>query len=315
MALSKTTQHPPSLDLKAASILTLCCLIWGVGLVMVKFANAGISPMMNATLRSVVAGAVLFLIAQARGVDVFVRDGTFRPGVLCGIFFTLEFVGLYWGLVHTTAARAVLFLHCAPFVAAAGEHFLMPGHRLTGMRILGLLAAFLGLTLALGEGLWPTGGATSTLQGDLLCLFGGIAWGATTVIIKASSLATAAPERSLLYQLAVSAPCLLAISLFVGEPGIVALTPKVVAAFLYTALLTVVFGYTIWIWMMRTYSAASLHSFTFLTPIFGVVAGHLILGEKLGSWTVGGLVLVALGIYLVNRPTPRQAQTQTNARG
>jgi drug/metabolite transporter (DMT)-like permease len=54
--------------------------------------------------------------------------------------------------------------------------------------------------------------------------------------------------------------------------------------------------------MIRTYSAASLHAFTFLTPIFGAIAGHLILAETLGPWTLAGLGLVAAGIYLVNRP-------------
>lgn len=295
-----TAQQPYVLDLRAAAILTLCCLIWGVGLVMVKTANSGISPMMNACLRSVVGGILLYLIARWRGVDVFERDGTMWAGILCGVFFALEFIGLYWGLVYTTAARGVLFLHCAPFVAAAGEHFLVPGHRLSGIRILGLVAAFGGLALAIGEGL--SVGDRATFWGDVLCLVGGIMWGATTVVIKVSGLRKAAPERSLLYQLVVSIPILLAVSLAVGEPGIFAPTPKVVGAFLYTALLTVVFGYTIWIWMMRTYSAASLHAFTFLTPIFGALAGHLMLGERLGAWLLGGLVLVAAGIYLVNRP-------------
>lgn len=297
-----TARQPHVLDLSAAAILTLCCMIWGVGLVMVKTANTGISPMMNAGLRSIVGGLVLYGIARYRGVEVFERDGTLWAGILCGVFFTLEFVGLYWGLVYTTAARGVLFLHCAPFVAAAGEHFLVPGHKLSGIRILGLVAAFAGLALAIGEGL--SGADRSTFHGDVLCLIGGIMWGLSTVVVKVTALRTAAPERSLLYQLAVSIPVLLGLSLAVGEPGIVALSPKVVGAFLYTALLTVVFGYTIWMWMMRTYSAASLHAFTFLTPIFGALAGHLMLGERLGAWLVGGLVLVALGIYLVNRPQP-----------
>ena len=64
----------------------------------------------------------------------------------------------------------------------------------------------------------------------------------------------------------------------------------------------VVFGYTTWFWLMRTYSAASLHAFTFLTPIFGVVAGYFILGEQIGWPVVAGLVLVVLGIWLVNAP-------------
>ena len=295
-------QPPKQIDLRAAAILTLCCLIWGVGMVMIKFANAGISPVVNAALRSIMACSILFLFAAWRGVKLFERDGTLWIGLCCGIVFAIEFIGLYTGLTLTTASRGTLFMHAAPFVAAAGEHFLVPGHRLSGIRLLGLTAAFLGLALALGEGLMAHNAPSST--GDLLCLLGGIGWGTGTVLVKTSKLRTAPPEKTMLYQLGFSAPVLLAWAWFIGEAGITALTPAVIVAFLYTVLLVVVFGYTIWFWMMRTYSAASLHAFTFLSPIFGAIAGHVILGEHLGTWTIGALGLVAVGIYLVNRPTP-----------
>ncbi len=298
--MTKTTGSVQSLDARAAAVLTLCCVIWGVGLVMVKVANAGISPLMNAGLRSVFASLGLLALVALRGVPLLERDRTLWPGLFCGFIFSIEFLALYLGLTETTAARGVLFLHAAPFIAAAGEHVFVPGHRLSGVRVLGLIAAFAGLGLALSDNLGASG--ASTLTGDLLCLLGGIIWGIVSVIMKASALRTAPPEKSLLYQLGVSALLLPAASLMAGEPGIVALTPTVIGAFAYTVLLTVVFGYTIWFWMMRTYSAASLHAFTFLTPIFGAVAGHLILGEQLGTATLAGLVLVASGIYLVNRP-------------
>lgn len=286
--------------MRAAAVLTLCCVIWGTGLVMVKLSNVGISPVLNAGLRSVVAAAALLGIAWWRGVRLFERDRTLPAGVLLAAVFAIEFIGLYVGLQHTTVARGVLFLHAAPFVAAAGEHFLIPGHRLSGMRLIGLIAAFAGLALALSEGLAPSAG--HSIWGDIGCLVGGVSWGLLTLIQKASRLRAAPPEKTMLYQLVLSAPLLLLASWWLGERGVSALTPTVVLAFLYTVFLTVVFGYTIWTWMIRTYSAASLHAFTFLTPIFGAIAGHLILAETLGPWTLAGLGLVAAGIYLVNRP-------------
>jgi drug/metabolite transporter (DMT)-like permease len=292
---------PHALTLPAASLLTFCCMIWGAGLVMVKIANTGISPIMNAGLRSIVAGCVLLLWARWRGIAIFTRDGSLWAGLAAGAIFAVEFVALYTGLDQTTAARGIVFLHCAPFVAAAGEHFLVPGHRLSGVRIAGLLAAFAGLALAFAEGM--TGADASTLRGDLLCLVGGIMWGLITVLMKTTSLGQIAPERGVLYQLAVSALLLPVLSLAVGETGITALSAPIIGAFAYTALLTVAFGYTVWFWLMRIYSAASMHAFTFMTPIFGAIAGAVFLGEQIGSWTLAGLGLVALGIYLVNRPT------------
>jgi drug/metabolite transporter (DMT)-like permease len=302
---SATPVGPRPLDLSAGAVLTLCCMIWGGGLVMVKIANSGISPILNAGLRSIVAGGVLLIWARWRGVPVLVRDGSLWVGLAAGAIFTIEFVTLYVGLDLTTAARGILFLHCAPFVAAAGEHYLVPGHRLSGLRFAGLVAAFAGLVLALTDGF--SGAGTSALGGDLLCLAAGIMWGLITVIMKTTALGKIAPERGVLYQLAVSAVSLPLLSLAIGESGITKLTPAVAAAFAYTAFLTVAFGYTVWFWMMRIYSAASLHAFTFLSPIFGAIAGNLILGERIGPLTLAGLGLVAIGIYLVNRPAPAVA--------
>jgi drug/metabolite transporter (DMT)-like permease len=292
---------PRPLDLSAVAVLTFCCLIWGTGLVMVKIANTGLSPILNAGLRSVFAALVLLAWAWSRGIEVFKRDGTLWLGLVAGAIFTVEFLALYVGLAQTTASRGTVFLHCAPFIAAAGEHFLVPGHRLSGVRFIGLLAAFAGLALAFAEAF--SGVSSGTLTGDVLCLVGGVFWGLITVFTKVTRFGRMEAERAVLYQLVVSAFALLALAPLL-EPVRMVWSGPVVGAFAFTALLTVAFGYTVWFWMMRRYSAASLHAFTFLTPIFGVIGGAVILGETVGSLTLVGLVLVAVGIYLVNRPGP-----------
>ena len=296
-ALSRT---PAGLDARAATILVACCAMWGLGQVMVKIANTGISPLMNCALRSIAGAIIVFGWTGLRGIPLFRRDQTLVPGLLVGIFFTLEFMFLYPGLSLTQVARGTIFVHCAPFAAAYGEHLFVPGHRLTRVKVAGLCAAFAGLALALSADL--TGLTRATLTGDILCLLGGIAWGCTTVVIRATVLRTAPAEKTLLYQLAVSIPILLAASWLFGESGITNLTPAVLGAFSYTVIGTVALGYSAWFWLMRTYSAASLHAFTFLTPIFGVLAGHFVLGETIGLATMAGLVLIAFGIWLVNKP-------------
>lgn len=229
----------PDLDSRAAILLTTCCLVWGIGLVMVKISNAGISPVLNAGLRSVVSGLFIWMWATARGTNLYASDGTLAAGVFCGSVFAVEFLVIYAGLAQTSAARGTLFLHAAPFVAAIGEHVL--GHRLTRLRVVGLVAAFLGLAVVFGEGL--VGAASTSITGDLLCLAGGVLWGATTIIIKATALKRAPAEKILLYQLAVSAALLQPASWAMGESGITDTSPLIIAAFTYTALAVVSFGY------------------------------------------------------------------------
>jgi drug/metabolite transporter (DMT)-like permease len=290
---------PRPLDARAAAVLTLCCIIWGVGLSMVKIANTGLPPVFNAALRSLISVAILLAWVWGRGLDIR-RPGTLWPAIFIGIAFSFEFVTLYLGLTETSATRATIFLHCAPFVAAAGEHFLVPGHRLSGARLLGLLAAFAGMVLALADSGVGTG--AGALRGDLLCLAGGVGWGLITVGVKTTALRTAPPETSLIAQLLVSVPVLFGWSYLFETRSVGPLTPEVLAAFAYTVLFIVVFGYSVWFWMMGRYSAASLHAFTFLTPVFGALGGVLLLGERVGAMTIAGLVLVAAGIWLVNRP-------------
>lgn len=295
---------PRALDSQAGLILTFCCMIWGGGIVMAKVANTGISPVLNAGLRSIVSCLIIFAWASARGVPLWQNHRTFWTGWLCGAVFSVEFLLLYAGLVETSAARGTLFLHASPFVAAVGEHRL--GHRLSAIRALGLVAAFFGLAVVFGERL-TIGSSAASLIGDLLCLGAGILWGATTVIVKATELRKAPAEKILLYQLAASGVLLAAVSFLIGEPGIVAPTPQVLGAFAYTVLAVASFGYLTWFWLMRTYSAASLHAFTFLTPIFGVLASNVIMGDPLTPGLLSGLTLVALGIWLVNRPAQAAA--------
>lgn len=294
------TSHP-DLDARAVTLMVTCCAIWGVGIVMAKIANLGISPVLNAGLRSVVAGLIIWSWATGRGIRLYDRDGTLIAGLFAGTLFAIEFLALYAGLARTSAARGTLFLHAAPFVAAIGEHFL--GHRLTASRALGLVIAFLGLAVAFGEALM--GQAPADLVGDFYCLVGGILWGATTIVVKATTLRRAPAEKTLLYQLGVSALLLPPLAWAIGEAGITDWSPHILGAFLYTAVAVVSFGYLTWFWLMRTYSAASLHAFTFLTPILGVLAGTVLLGERLSLGLIVGLSLVALGIWLVNRPTRR----------
>ena len=57
-----------------------------------------------------------------------------------------------------------------------------------------------------------------------------------------------------------------------------------------------------WFWLITRYPASQLASFSFLTPIFGVVAGAVLLDEPIGIELAGAVALIAAGIYLVNRP-------------
>ena len=237
---------------------------------------------------------------QARGIPLFKRDGTLRAGILAGVLFALEFLLIYRGLVWTTATRGVLFLYLAPFFVVIGSRWLIPGDHFRLSQWLGLLLSFVGIVIAFGL---PTPAADSRqVFGDLMLIGGAAAWAATTLIIKASALNRISAEKTLLYQLVVSAPLLGLGAMVFGER--ITAMPSAVAlgAFAYQTIYVVSITFTIWFVLVVRYSAARLSVFTFLAPLFGVAAGHLVLGEPLTPAFALAVALVAAGLLLVNRP-------------
>lgn len=287
------------------ALMVLLCALWGVQQVAIKVTAESIPPLLQAGLRSIGAALLVWAWMRWRGIALFERDGSLWPGLLAGSLFAAEFALLYVGLQHTAASRGVLFLYTAPFLVAAGAHGLLPGERLQASQALGFAAAFSGVVLAFAGALASAGGVT--LLGDGLCLLAAAMWAATTLLIKGSVLRTVAPSKTLLYQLVISAAVLPALSWTLGEVWPAKVSPAAALWMGYQIVVVASASYLAWFWLVARYPAGRLSAFSFLTPIFGLLAGLALLGEPAPPSLLAAMALVSAGIYLVNRPNlPRE---------
>ena len=277
--------------------MVLCCFVWGFTNVAAKLAAADISPVMQSGLRSMLATALLVAWARVRGIPLFDRDGTLTAGLIAGALFAGEFLFIYAGLAHTGASRMVVFVYTAPCLTALGLHWFVPGERMHAAQWLGVALAFGGIVAAFGDGF---ASAPASLLGDAFGVIGGILWAATTVWIRATGLTRASAAKVLFYQLAISSLTLPIASLLIGEPGVVALTPIAVASLIYQGAIVAFATYLAWFWLLTRYLAGRLAVFGFLTPLFGVMMGALVLGEPLRPAFLVALAMVGVGIGLVN---------------
>ncbi len=285
----------------AVALMLMLCLSWGFNQVAVKLALPDIPPMLQATIRSSGALIVLFLIARLRGVKLFERDGTLRAGLLAGVIFGVEFVLIYRGLLLTSASRAVVFLYTAPFFVAFGSYVFL-GERLRASQWGGLALCFAGVALAIGV---PQADVDArVLLGDLLIIAGGALWAATTLLVKATALLRAPAEKGLGYQVALSVPILGFAAWISGETLTRVPGPLALSLMVYQAVWVVGLTFLIWFALVKTYSASKLSAFTFITPLFGVVASYFIMHDTLTLAFGAAALLVIAGLYLVNRPGP-----------
>jgi len=282
------------------ALLVVLCVSWGLQQVTIKVAIAGVSPVLQAGIRSVGATFLVAIWMRVRRVPLWDRDGTLWWGIAAGLLFAGEFLLVYWGLKYTHASRSAVLMYISPFVVALGAYLFISGEKLRMIQVGGLCCAFTGIVAAFSESLTlPT---SRMLVGDSMIVAAGILWGATTVLVKASPLGRISPGKTLLYQLAVSAVVLPIGSVAMGESGVTLITPVIAGCIAFQTVWIASITYLAWFWLIRHYPPSRLASFTFLTPLFGVLAGGMLLSEPMTPRLLLALVLVGGGIYLVNRP-------------
>jgi drug/metabolite transporter (DMT)-like permease len=213
-------------------------------------------------------------------------------------FFGLEFIFIFQGLAYTTALRATLFIYLAPFFVVLGGRIFLPQDKFSVAQWLGLLLSFAGMIVAFGL---PTPALDPRQAlGDFMMVAGAIFWATTTLIIK-SRLGRIPAEKVMLYQLVVSAPMLGIGALVAGERIAAMPSALAIGALAYQTVWVVSVTFVIWFALIARYSANRLSVFSFLTPLFGVAAGHFVLGEPLTPAFGAAVALVAAGLVLVNR--------------
>ncbi len=287
------------MDGRAFGLMALLCALWGFQQVTIKLAAADVSPLMQAGLRSIIATVLLLAWARLRGIALFGRDGTLAAGLGAGTLFAAEFGFIYGGLVHTTASRMVVFLYLAPCFTALMLPLFVRAERLAPVQWLGVALGFAGVAFAFRDGL-AGGAGTSTLIGDACGVIAAFLWASTTVLIRATRLGRASAEKTLFYQLAVAAGVLTPLSVAMGEPGVVKLSPLAVLVLAYQGAVVAFASYLAWFWLLTRYMAAQLSVFSFLTPLFGVAFGVMILGDPVSPAFLLAALLVGAGIAMVS---------------
>jgi drug/metabolite transporter (DMT)-like permease len=297
--MTNKTERKTHLDGIAVSLLLACCLFWGAQQVLIKATLAELPPFYQASLRFIGATALLMLWCKWRNIPLWGRDGSFKPGVIAGLLFAVEFSAIYMGLQFTSASRLTVFLYTSPFWVAVLVPLWVPAEKIGKWQWLGLILAFCGVTVAFFDGFQNS--QLGYWKGDLLALLAGLGWGLSTVVIRTSVMAKLSPEKMLFYQSAMCTVLFPLVSWIFGERWTNSWSGFATFSMIIQTVIGAFLSFLVWMWMLSRYPATKLSSFVFLTPISALLIGSLWLGETLTLSLIAGLACVAVGVLLVNR--------------
>ena len=283
-------------DSFAYGVMLLLCVIWGSQQVVIKLMAPHMVPIAQITYRSLLVCAMLGAYILARQQGALPRN-TWLPGTLAGVLFAVEFIAIAEGLRLTSASHMVVFLYTSPLFTSVGLHFLVAQERMRPLQWLGVLLAVGGIALAF---LGPDSTQdASSLNGDLLALLAGAAWGVTTVVIRHSALNSLSAQGNMFYQMLYVGVLSLLFALLTDQPLSMDWNQQSILLMLYQVFVLALCSYLGWFWLLRVYLATRIATLSLLTPLFGVLFGVIILGEPLTMSFIAGASLVLAGVALV----------------
>lgn len=287
-----------NIDLKGFAVIVVLAILWGINYPAIKISNTGLSPVFTTFLRSLIASFLGIIYCIIIKQPLFHKGILLFHGFVTGMLFGLEFACLYLGMLYTDAARAAVFVYFSPFVVALGAHFFLK-EKLNSLKIFGLFLAFIGVFLVFKDKPSQRSGDLMFL-GDILEITAAIFWGTTTLYIKKYLARSVHPINTFLYQLVFSIPIILICAYILEDKWIFNININVLASVGYQSIIIAFATYLIWFMLIHRYPVARLSVFTFLTPVFGVLFGVIVLGEKITAGLILGLICVSIGIFCNN---------------
>ena len=250
-------------------------------------------------MRFLVGLISIYTWARTNRIPLAIERGEPVHLIAMALLFTIQILFLNAGVHHTLAGHSSVLINTFPFFVALLAHFFVPGDRISGRKVLGLILAFSGV-FSVFQGTWEETRGSDHLLGDLFVLISGFLLGAKAVYTK-RLLAYINPYKLLVWQMLFSLIPFFAISAAAEGISSYHFSTRVVGAILYQGFFVAGFCFVTWTLLLKRHSPSKLSVFFFATPLFGVGLSHLFLSEEVVPGLALGMTLVALGIYIVNR--------------
>lgn len=266
---------------------------WGIPYVLIKIAVKELSPEMVVLSRSAIAAVILIPMSAARG-ELRTVFRYWRPLLA----YTLIEIILPWFFLSTAeqrlpSATAGLLLAAVPLVSVGAALVLRRAVRFTARNWIGILVGMVGVATLVG---FDVAGSDLIAVAQIAVTVVGYA---TAPIIIAKWLSDVPGIGLAGVSLGITAIVYIPAVVVTGTWPTAWPSGPVIASVLVLALICSALAFVVLFLLIAEIGPVRATAITYVNPAVAIIAGAILLHEKITVWTIVGFVLVIAGSWLV----------------
>lgn len=275
------------------------CIVWGTTYFGTKVAMDYFPPFFFSALRFGVAGVIFLLLylTQSRQKPSWTD---IKHSSIAGFFMiTGGNALLSWAVVYISSGLAGIMSATAPIFITLMSIYAFPNFKITWKISLGLLIAFVGMSL-LSK---PDDGIAFTTEfwmGLSLTVVANVFWGFGSIYMKKYPVEQHAFLKTGIQMIPASLINLLISFMFETQPQFSKIDTRGWTAVVYLIVIGSLVGYLSYVYVIKYMAPARLSIHIYVNIIVAVLLGWALGGEHLNLLTWVALTIIMVGVFIVN---------------
>lgn len=274
-------------------------VIWGSTYLLNKIAVTELPPFKLASIRFIVAGIIIFIIAKILKVDISITKEQFKNTIIAGFLFLTFGNGIVvWALKYVDSGFAALEISAQPLVVLILMR-IFQGKKISAMSYIGVALGFIGIYLLVSQKqLISQEGQITGMIMIFVCM---ISWAYGSLFVGKANL----PSNYFVntgYQMLSGGVMLAIASVCYGESWTSPSTWSTNVQWSMLAL--IVFGsiiaFTAFNYLLQVVSPEKVATSTYVNPIIALILGWWILNEQITTQSIIAAIVLLTGVYFIN---------------
>lgn len=280
-------------------------IIWGSTYLAIRFAIATMPPFLMASVRFLIAGAILYLFMRLRGAE---RPKLihWRSAAVIGGLLLLGGNGIVsWAELQVPSGLAALLVAAVPLWMALFDWLRPNGVRPRALTIIGLVVGFGGVALLASQA--ESSGAGLHIAGVIALLVATVCWAIGSLYARSAPM----PKTQLVgtgMEMLAGGALLLVVATATGEwsqAHLEAISLKSLLALAFLIIFGSLVAFSAYVWLLHHVSAARVSTYAYVNPVVAVFLGWAFASEPITPMTLASAAIIVTAVALITASRAR----------